>query len=164
MAMRLREGARQVAAWAEWVGVVAVWVMLAFTVVDVVGAKVFLKPLRGSTDLVGFSQVIAISAGLAMACFAGRQIELEFLVNRLPSGLRRGCRVLVSLLSLALFVVLARESWLYGRSLQASGQIGSGAPIPYYPFAYALGVFAAVAALYFVAEAVGAIRGEEGRR
>ena len=89
-------GLHRLARWSESVGVVAVWVMLVLTVVDVVGAKLFAKPLRGSIELIGFAQVVAM-APRAWPCLfvVGRQIELELLVSKLPASVRRGIHVFV---------------------------------------------------------------------
>ncbi|MBO8140729.1 MAG: TRAP transporter small permease [Firmicutes bacterium] len=136
----------------EAVGVFSVLIVMVVTVVDVIGAKVFRQPLRGATDLVGLAQLVAIGAGLAMACFAGRHVALEFIVDRLPRRWRQAVQLVVGVLGLGLFGLLARESWRHGRSLALSGQLTSTAGLPYYPFAYALALFAFVTALYFTAD------------
>ena len=87
--MGLRRFARRAAFISETVGVYAVLFILALTVVDVIGAKVFLRPVRGSTELVGFAQLVAIAGGMAMACFAGRHVALEFVVDKLPKPAQR---------------------------------------------------------------------------
>lgn len=157
---RIGRWIHRVALGTEAAGVAAVLLMLLFTVVDVVGSKVFARPLRGSTELVGFAQVVGISAGLAMSFRAGRQITIEFLVDRLPALLRRVVRLGVSVVSLGLVGLLAWESLRYGRSLAAAGQLSSTAGLPVYPFAYLLGLFAAVCAVHFAWEAWLAARGE----
>ncbi|HEX6988064.1 MAG TPA: TRAP transporter small permease [Bacillota bacterium] len=159
---RIGRWIRRAALGAETVGVAAALLMLLFTVVDVVGSKVFGRPLRGSTELVGFAQVVAISAGLAMSFQSGRQITIEFLVARLPRLLRRAVQVPVSVVSLGLVGLLAWEALRYGAALAASGQVSSTAGLPFYPFAYALGAFAGVCALYFAWESWIAARGEVG--
>lgn len=152
----------RLARWSESVGVVAVWLMLILTVVDVVGAKLFAKPLRGSIELIGFTQVVAMAGGLAMSFVVGRQIQLELLVSRLPASLRRGIHVFVTLLSLGLFTILSHQAFLYGKSLLRSGQRSSATGVPFYPFAYVLGVFAAVTALYYVSQFIKAVASPAG--
>lgn len=152
---------KRLAGWAETAAVIAVLAMLAMTVIDVVGAKVFLKPLRGSTELVGFAQLVAMTGGMAMASFAGRHVALEFVTDKLPKPLQRVGHGLVALLGLGLFAILSWQSMLYGRSLAVSGQIASTAGLPFYPFAYALGVFMGLMALYHGADLVRALAGVE---
>lgn len=152
----------RLARWSESVGVVAVWVMLVLTVIDVVGAKLFAKPLRGSIELIGFAQVVAMAGGLAMSFLVGRQIELELLVSKLPASVQKVIHVFVTVLSLALFTVLSHQSFLYGKSLLRAGQRSSATGVPFYPFAYVLGVFAAVTALYFLGQLIKAVSGSAG--
>lgn len=152
---------RRLSEWAETVAVVAVLAMLAMTVIDVVGAKVFLKPLRGSTELVGFAQLLAMTGGMAMASFAGRHVALEFVTDKLPKPLQRVGHGLVAVLGVALFTIVSWQSMLYGRSLAVSGQIASTAGLPFYPFAYALGGFMGLMALYYAADFVRVLAGVE---
>ena len=62
----------------EWVGVVGVLSMMIITVVDVIGAKVFLSPLRGGMEMVGFGQVIAISCTITVGFVLGDILTLNF--------------------------------------------------------------------------------------
>jgi len=158
--MALRRFARRAAHITETVGVYAVLFIMVLTVIDVIGAKVFVRPVRGSTELVGFAQLVAIAGGMAMACFAGRHVALEFVVERLPQGVQRVVQGFVAVLGLLLFGLLSWQSYLYGKVLAASGQIASTARIPFYPFAYALAVLSAVTALFFAADLGRALAGE----
>jgi len=158
--MGLRRFARRAAFVSETVGVYAVLFILALTVVDVIGAKVFLRPVRGSTELVGFAQLVAIAGGMAMACFAGRHVALEFVVDKLPKPAQRFVQALVGALGIVLFGLLAWQSFLYGRALSVSGQLAATARLPFWPFAYALGVFAAVTGLFFLSDIVRALAGD----
>lgn len=158
--MRFRHLAERLAGYGEWVGVVAILIILTLTAVDVVGAKVFRSPLRGATELVGLAQVVAVGGAMAMGLFKGRHITIEFFVSRLPRFAQVLTRGLISLLGLGLFGVLAWKSFTYGHSLRTAGQITSTAAIPFYPFAYVLALFAALAVLYYMAELIATARGD----
>lgn len=158
--MAFRRFAQRAAHVTETLGVYAVLFIMVLTVIDVIGAKVFVRPVRGSTELVGFAQLLAIAGGMAMACFAGRHVALEFAVDRLPAPAKRVVQAIVAVLGLVLFGVLSWQSFLYGKALAGSGQIASTARIPFYPFAYALAVLSAVTVLYFVVELGRAVLGE----
>jgi len=56
-----------VSGWAEWVGFGTIFLMVALTCVDVVGAKVFRLPVPGSLDVMMLAQLIAISFAAVMA-------------------------------------------------------------------------------------------------
>ena len=161
--MKFRLLAEGLAKLIEWAGVIGVLVMLSITVIDVIGAKVFLQPLRGATEIIGFAQIVAISGAIAIGLFLRRHIAIEFFLERLPVNAQRGINILVSLLGLFLFAVLCRYSYSYGLSLKKAGEISSSAHIPFYPFAFVISFFAAVAALFFINEILQTFMGFMGR-
>ncbi len=120
----------------EWLGLMGILSMFLVNLTDVIGAKLFLWPVPGATELIGFSQIIAIAPTIAIALLLGRHIRVEFILDRLPRRVRAGISSVSSLLSLILFIFLLWQSLLYGHSLQRAGEIGSTSHLPYYPFAY----------------------------
>lgn len=152
--MKFRLLAQNLAQLLEWVGIVGVLFMLLVTVVDVVGAKVFLSPLRGGMELVGFGQIVAISCTIAVALYFGRHIAIELFVYRLSGRMQKHINMVVSILGLILFVIITWQSCTYGISLKKAGEISSSAHMPFYPFAFVIAVGAAVAALYYLNEII----------
>jgi TRAP-type C4-dicarboxylate transport system permease small subunit len=150
--VKFRLFAESLAKVAESIGVVAVIVMLSVTAIDVIGAKLFLNPLRGATELMGFAQIVAISCTIAMGLFLGRHIAIVFFVSRLPMSVQKVINTLVSCLGFFLFIVLSWQSFTYGLSLKKAGEISSSAHIPFYPFAFVIFLCAAIASLYFLNE------------
>lgn len=153
--MGFRRFAEGLAGWMEWLGIFGMLFILAVTVVDVVGAKLFLHPLKAATELVGFAQIVAIGSALASCLFVGRHIVVEFFLLWLPKAVRPVVVGFASVLGLAFFALLAWQSYLYGLSLSRAGEISSTARIPLYPFAYLLAIFSVAAALFFLGEILG---------
>ncbi|MCK9363396.1 MAG: TRAP transporter small permease [Syntrophales bacterium] len=120
----------------EWIGVAGFLLMFLANFVDVVGAKLFKWPLPGVIEIISFSQVLAIASALAVTLVIGMHIRVEFIVDRFPKRTRGVITAIGSFLSLLLFVLLLWRSYLYGRTLQIGGEIGSSIPVPFYPFAY----------------------------
>ena len=120
----------------EWVGVVGLLSVMVITTVDVISAKVFLKPVFGALDIVMQAQLIAISFAAAATLITGRHVAVEFFVALLPKPLRRGVDVFVNLIGLALFVVLVWRLTGYAYALQIENEVTPTARIPLYPFAY----------------------------
>ncbi len=162
--MRFRSFSKKLAQTVETIGVVAILLMFVFTVVDVVGAKLFLKPLRGATDLVGFAQIIAISSTIAIGLFLEKHIKIEFLVPRMPRLFQKISDCLVNIFGIALFIFLAWGSFQFGLSLKRAGEMASTAHLPLYPFAFALAVFAVIASLYFISQLLFLFFEEGGER
>jgi len=136
----------------EWVGAVAVLTMLITTLVSVISAKVFLSPMRGATEIVGFAQITAISLACTICLFQNRHIAVDFFVNILPKIIKNSIGFIVLTTEMLFFALLCKESYRYGASLYRAGEMTSGAHISLYPFAYIIAFGAAVACLYFTYE------------
>ena len=72
----------------EWVGVIGLLLMFLANFVDVVGAKLFLWPLPGATEVISFSQIVAIAPAIAFTLILGRHIRVEFIIDRFPKRIR----------------------------------------------------------------------------
>lgn len=138
----------------EWLGLIGILLMFLVNLIDVIGAKLFLWPVPGATELIGFSQIVAIASTIAMALLLGRHIRVEFILDRFPRRIRAGISSFSSFLSLVLFIFLLWQSLLYGRSLQEAGEIGSTSHLPYYPFAYFIAFCCFPVCLAFLMETI----------
>jgi len=136
----------------EWVGVIGIILMFLANFIDVVGAKLFLWPIPGATEVISFSQVLAIAPAIAFTLLLGRHIRVEFIIMRLPIRIRESICGFSSLLSLITFVLILWQSFVYGQSLQRAGEIGSTSHIPFYPFAYIIAFCCIPVCLAFLVE------------
>jgi TRAP-type C4-dicarboxylate transport system permease small subunit len=129
---------RRLSGWCEWLAVTAMLLMMVITCIDVVGAKVFLRPVLGAIDIVQLSQIVAISFAAGMTLILGRHIQVEFFFNLLPRRVQAISDSFVHLLGLGLFIVIVWRLFVLGRSFQTTGEYTATAYIPLYPFAYAI--------------------------
>jgi TRAP-type C4-dicarboxylate transport system permease small subunit len=129
---------RQLSDWCEWLGLAALLLMMVITCIDVVGAKVFLRPVLGAIDIVQLSQIVAISFAAGMTLILGRHIQVEFFFNLLPRPVQAISDSVVHLLGLGLFIMIVWRLFVLGRSFQTTGEYTATAYIPLYPFAYAI--------------------------
>jgi TRAP-type C4-dicarboxylate transport system permease small subunit len=134
---------RQVSSWFEWVGFAGLLVVMFITCIDVVGAKLFLKPLLGALDIVMLSQLVAISFAIPFSLILGRHVKVEFFVGNLPNRAQAAIDSIIFLLLLTLFILIIWRLCVYGYSLQRGGEVSATARIPLYPFAYGI-AFASV--------------------
>ncbi len=125
--------------WFERIAMVAIVGIIFATLVDVIGAKLFHKPLAAGTEIVYFLQIIAIAAALAFAQIDGRHVRLEF-VDSLPRRARNVLYFLSSLLGLALFVILCWKSFAYAQSLRIASEVTAASRMPLFPFAIWIGI------------------------
>ena len=124
--------------WFEWIGLVALLLMMVITCVDVVGAKVFHWRLFGAIDTVMLSQIVAIAFPASMALILGRHIQVHFLIDRLPRRARAVVDSIVLFLGLGLFSLIIWQLCMLGYTFQTSGEYSQSAYIPYFPFAYCI--------------------------
>jgi TRAP-type C4-dicarboxylate transport system permease small subunit len=134
----LDRSAKLVSKWIVWVGGAGVIIMLALTVVDIIGVKIFNTPVPGSIEIVAFLGVVITAFGMAFTQAEHGNIQVEFFVTRLPERIRAACGVFTSLMGITLFAILAWQSVKYGISLQQSGEVSMTSRIPFYPFVYAI--------------------------
>jgi TRAP-type C4-dicarboxylate transport system permease small subunit len=123
--------------WAEWIGFGAIFLMVALTCVDVLGAKLFLSPVSGSLDIMMLAQLIAISFAASMTLIRNRHVQVEFFMVIFPKRFQALVACLIQLLCLALFIVIVWRLFTHGYHLQTGGEEMPTAHIPMSPFSYA---------------------------
>jgi TRAP-type C4-dicarboxylate transport system permease small subunit len=125
--------------WFERVAMVGIVGIIVVTLTDVLGAKLFQKPLLAGTEAVYFLQIIAIAGALAFAQIDNRHVRLEF-VDNFPKTIRGLFNFLSALLGLALFIILTWKSFDYAQSLKNANEVTSASRIPIFPFAIWVGL------------------------
>ena len=149
---RLEKFNRLLSSWFEWVGLVALLVVLFITCIDVITAKLFLKPVFGALDMVTLSQLVAISFAAALSLLLGRHVQVEFFVAMLPRRVQAVTDSIVFLLGLILFILIIWRLCVYGYSLQTGGEVSATARIPLGPFAYGIALASVPVCLVFFLE------------
>ena len=120
----------------EWVGIVAFILMMLITTADVIGAKIFLRPVPGSIDIMKLAQLVCMTFSASAALILGRHVQVEFFVLLLPKRIRDPVNCMVFLLGFLLFAVIVWRLLVYGYNLQVSTEVSSTVRIPLYPFGY----------------------------
>jgi TRAP-type C4-dicarboxylate transport system permease small subunit len=148
----------------EWVGIIAFIFMMLLTTADVIGAKVFLKPIPGALDLMMVAQLISMSFALSASFIAERHVAVEFFVPLLPKTLRNVTAVFIHFLVLFLFVIMTWQVFAYGHDLKVYGEVSPTIRIQLYPYVYgasAAFVPACLAALFNVLESLSEVFSHE---
>lgn len=125
--------------WFEKIAMVALVGIIITTLIDVIGDKLFSKPVAPGTEFVYLLQVIAIAGALAATKISGRHIRLEF-VDQFPRILNKIFTFFTGLLGLVLVILLAWKSYDYALSLKNVQEVTAAARIPLYPFVLWLAV------------------------
>jgi TRAP-type C4-dicarboxylate transport system permease small subunit len=128
---------RSLSSAAETVALAAVVFMVLITCADVIGAKLFLRPVPGALDMMMMAQLVGVAFGGAATMIEGRHIAVDFFVMLIPERPRAALAALVHLASLALFAIVSWRLFEHGADLQAGHEVTATAAIPVAPFAYA---------------------------
>ena len=152
MLSKLEKFNRLLSGWFEWIGLAGLLTVMFITCIDVIGAKVFLKPVFGAIDIVVLGQLVAISFAAAFSLILGRHVQVEFFVAKLPRRLRAIIDGIVFLLGLILFILIIWRLCVYGYSLQTGGEVSATARIPLSFFAYGVAVASVPVCLLFFLE------------
>jgi TRAP-type C4-dicarboxylate transport system permease small subunit len=131
---------RKVSQWLEWVGFAGILTIIFMTTLDVIGAKVFLKPIFGALDVVILAQLIAASFTVSATLLAGRHVRVDFFIVSLSNRWRTAVDTFVYSLAFVFFVIIVWRLAMYAYSLQTGGEVSPTARISLYPYAYAAAV------------------------
>jgi TRAP-type C4-dicarboxylate transport system permease small subunit len=134
----------------EWIGIVGLLAVMLITFIDVIGAKLFQRPVLGAIDIVMLAQLLAISFAAASTLLSGRHVQVEFFVMMLPKRVQVIVDFLIHIFCLVLFVLIVWRLTVYGYFLQTGGEISPTAQIPLYPFAYGIALASIPVCLIYV--------------
>jgi len=136
----VRRGLDKVAVWFNWIAAGALLAMFAVMVLDILSAKILNRPITATVDVASLLAVIVASFSVSKTILAGRHIEVEFVVTRLPRGARKAFNTISSFLSLVFFLLIVWRAFIYAHDLQKSGESSLTQHIPMAPFVYAIAI------------------------
>ena len=134
----------------EWVGVAGLFLMMIITTVDVIGAKLFLKPVYGALDVMAIAQLLAMSFAVSMALILGRHVQVEFFVMLLPDRAAAFVDCIVNFLGIILFTLIIWRLGIFAYDLKIDGEVSSTARIPLFPFYFASAIACIPACLVYI--------------
>ena len=156
--LALEMSTHKLSEWMEKAGAIAIFGIVVFPCLDVVGGKLFQAPLPGSYELVVFCQLLGIPLAVAASLLKGKHIAVDIFVNMMSRRMQGVVNSCVALLGLGLFSVICWQSLLYGASLKTAGEVSGTIGIPFYPFAYALALSCIPVCLIFIVTLCESIR------
>lgn len=148
---------RRLSSWFEWIGLAGLLVMMLITCIDVIGARLLLRPVLGAIDIVQLAQLVAISFAVASALILGRHVQVEFFVILLPKRVQAVIDSIIHLLGLSLFILITWRLCVHGYSLQTGDEVSATALIPLSPFAYGIALASIPVCLVFLQRFLNAI-------
>jgi TRAP-type C4-dicarboxylate transport system permease small subunit len=127
---------QKASSWLNWVTIVAFVVMAIITTADVIGAKLFGKPILISFDIVSYAGLLAVVPAIAWIQANHGHIEVELLTKRMSLHAQNVLACIMNILGIVLFTVMTWQMMDYGLTLQRTNRVSSIAELPMAPFAY----------------------------
>jgi TRAP-type C4-dicarboxylate transport system permease small subunit len=116
---------------------VVVFLMMFYTVIDVLALKVVLFSLLGTVEMTALLMVTCVFFAFAQTELEDGHIRVDFIYNRLGRRTRHLCDFLTQLLGMVLFGCIGWAALLNGFEKRATGEVTMDLLIPIYPFAFA---------------------------
>jgi TRAP-type C4-dicarboxylate transport system permease small subunit len=120
----------------NFVGIILMLFMIAFTAVDVFGRIFLNKPLTGAYELVEFTMVIVIVFAMSYTQVKQGHMSVNTLVERLPRRVERLFIKFVNLIGGCIFLLIAWQTFIKANIEKVSGTTSSVLLIVKYPFVY----------------------------
>jgi len=110
-------------------------VALMFLIVaDVCLRYLFNRPIASSNELVMFLMAVVVFSALSYTETVDGHVIIDLVVSRLPRRAKTALRAITSIISLALFALIAQQNIVRAKALQAEGLTSSILHVPVYPF------------------------------
>jgi TRAP-type C4-dicarboxylate transport system permease small subunit len=110
-------------------------VALMFLIVaDVCLRYLFNRPIASSNELVMFLMAVVVFSALSYTETANGHVIIDLVVSRFSSGVKTVVRGVMSILSLALFALIAQQNIVRAKALQIEGLRSPILHVPVYPF------------------------------
>lgn len=149
VSLRVKKKLEKIAVWFSWIAVGALFAMFAIMLLDILSSNILNRPIIATVDVASLLALLVASFSVSRTILAGRHIEVEFIVTRLPRGTRKTFNTLSSFLSLAFFFLIIWRSFVYAYSLQKTGESSLTTHIPMAPFAFGIAIACIPAVLIY---------------
>lgn len=126
---------------------VALFAIMALTLVDVLGRKLFDHSLSGSLELTEILMVVVIFAALPLVSLHGEHVVFDSLDHLMPPWLRRLQQAVVDLGCAAALGALAWLMWDKAAQMASYGDTTAQLQLPLGPFVQLMAVLCGITAL-----------------
>jgi TRAP-type C4-dicarboxylate transport system permease small subunit len=127
------------------------------TLGDILLRKFFNRGILGALELSEFLMTTIVFFSLAQGEILQRNVNFNLAVNRLPVRVRRRIHLLTQFVFTCFFGLIAGAVVVYGRSMQAVGEVSPDLLIPKYPFIYVTASGCAMLALVLLVQFLSAL-------
>ena len=145
---------RQLVLLMNYLAAASVVAMMLLTCADVL-LRFFKHPILGTYELVGLFGALGIAFAIPATTLSKGHVAVDFMVEKLPAAGQRFFAVIANLLSIALFGLIAWESFIYAGILQSSGEVTLSLEMPFYPVVYVISAASLLVCIVLLLDLVG---------
>jgi TRAP-type transport system small permease protein len=129
-------------------GGIILLVMMAMTIVDVIGRYAFNSPLRGAGELTELLLVSVIFMGLPAVTLENGHVTVDVLTEHLPKWTERWRHYAIGVITTVILCLIGWQIWVHAAQIAAYGDVTTTLRLPIAPVGYfcALCTFASAAA------------------
>lgn len=122
-------------------------VMMALTIVDVIGRYIFNSPLSGAGELTELILVSVIFMGLPAVTLEKEHTTVDLFTARMPPWTERWRILAIGMFSAVILGTIAWQLWIHAGRIGAYGDVSTTLRIPIAPVAYFCSVSTFISAL-----------------
>ncbi|WP_156127882.1 TRAP transporter small permease [Pseudooceanicola atlanticus] len=111
-------------------------VMMALTVIDVIGRYGFNAPLIGATELTELLLVSVVFIGLPAVSMDDGHVSVDLFVSKMPVWIQPFRRIFVALVSSGVLAMVAWRLWVQGDQISGYGGVTNSLRLPVAPVAW----------------------------
>jgi TRAP-type transport system small permease protein len=129
-------------------GGIILLIMMAMTIVDVVGRYAFNSPLRGAGELTELLLVSVIFMGLPAVTLENGHVTVDALTEHFPKWSERWRNYAIGIVNTVILSLIGWQIWIHAMQIGAYGDVTTTLRLPIAPIGYfcALCTFASAAA------------------
>ena len=150
---------RRLSSFINVIGGISLVFLMSLTLADVL-LRSFKVPITGTYELVALSSAVVIGFSLPFTSWMRGHICVDFLLVKLPPGVRNIFNLSTRFLVLVLFILIGWNLIRYGIALHRSGEVSLTLNIPFYPVAYGLGICSFIQCLVMFCDMVKIVGGD----
>ncbi len=113
--------------------------LMLLTVADVF-LRLFDRPILGTYELVSFTGTLVFGLALPFTSWSRQHIYVDFFIGKFPRRMQDVFNVGTRVIVVAVFFWIGWNVLRFGAGLHRSGELSAALRMPFYPFAYVLGV------------------------
>ncbi|MBE1436536.1 TRAP-type C4-dicarboxylate transport system permease small subunit [Agrobacterium vitis] len=117
-------------------GGIVLLMMMAMTIVDVIGRYAFNSPLRGTGELTELLLVSVIFMGLPAVTLENGHVTVDVLTEHLPKWSERFRNLAIGIINTVILCLIGWQIWIHAGQIGAYGDVTTTLRLPIAPIGY----------------------------